>query len=61
LHEYISNYDLDFSKRLPKNWENLKKELKNRDFPIRLGGGPYGFSFMPRFLMGEVTLYDEHV
>ena len=63
LYKYMEQYDHDYLKRLPKNWENLKKELKNRDFPIRLGGGPFGFSFMPRFLMGEVVymmnMYDD--
>jgi hypothetical protein len=63
LYKYFDNYDYDFSKRLPKDWEGLCRKLKTRDFPIRLGGGPYGFSFMPRFLMGEVgymmSMYDD--
>ncbi len=63
LYQYIDHYDFNFSKRLPKNWEKLQKDLKTRDFPIRLGGGPFGFSFLPRFLMGEVVymmnMYDD--
>ncbi|MDD5660017.1 MAG: uroporphyrinogen decarboxylase family protein [Actinomycetota bacterium] len=63
FYKYKDLYDADFKKRLPKNWANLKKQLKNRDYPIRLGGGPYGFSFFPRHLMGDVvymtTLYDD--
>lgn len=64
FYSYISLYDDgDYKKRLPKNWESLVKKLKNRDYPIRLGGSPYGFSFLPRHLMGEVTymlsMYDD--
>ena len=63
FYDYITLYDDDYKKRLPKNWDSLKKELKSRDFPIRLGGGPYGFSFFPRHLMGDVfymiSMYDD--
>jgi uroporphyrinogen decarboxylase len=63
FYKYIEFYDNDYGKRLPKNWDILKKELKDRTFPIRLGGGPYGFSFFPRFLMGDVfymlNMYDD--
>jgi len=63
FNKYIEKYDYDFKKRLPVNWQKIKEDLKNRDFPIRLGGGPFGFSFMPRFLMGDVTymlsMYDD--
>jgi len=63
FYKYISHYDSDFSKRLPKDFYNLAKKLKNRDFPIRLGGNPFGFSFLARHLMGEVTymlsMYDD--
>jgi uroporphyrinogen decarboxylase len=63
LHSYISLYDNNYKKRLPENWQTLKNELKNRAYPIRLGGGPYGFSFLPRFLMGDLvymfSMYDE--
>ncbi len=63
FHNYISRYDRDFSKRLPKDFDKLAAKLKNRDFPIRLGGAPFGFSFLARHLMGEVTymlsMYDD--
>ncbi|MCE5329754.1 hypothetical protein LLG07_05430 [bacterium] len=63
FYKYRDLYDIDFKKRLPENWVNLKEQLKNRDYPIRLGGGPYGFSFFPRHLMGDVaymmSMYDD--
>jgi uroporphyrinogen-III decarboxylase len=63
FYNYISQYDKDFSKRLPEGFDKLANELKNRDFPIRLGGNPFGFSFLARHLMGEVTymlsMYDD--
>jgi len=43
FRKYRDHYDGDYSKRLPKNWKNLARKLKNRDFPIRLGGLPSGF------------------
>jgi len=63
FYNYRELYDNDYKKRLPQKWDSLIKELKNRDFPIRLGGGPYGFSFFPRHLMGDVvymmSMYDD--
>jgi uroporphyrinogen decarboxylase len=63
FNKYISAYDEDFSKRLPDDFEKLAGSLKNRDFPIRLGGNPLGFSFLARHLMGEVrfmmNMYDD--
>jgi uroporphyrinogen-III decarboxylase len=63
FRNYVSQYDRDFSKRLPEDFDKLANELKNRDFPIRLGGNPFGFSFLARHLMGEVTymlsMYDD--
>ncbi|MCL6087623.1 MAG: hypothetical protein M1475_04360, partial [Actinobacteria bacterium] len=63
FYNYRDLYDNDYRKRLPGNWNELKEKLKNRDFPIRLGGGPYGFSFFPRHLMGDViymtSMYDD--
>jgi uroporphyrinogen decarboxylase len=60
---YISAYDEDFSRRLPDDFDRLSASLKNRDFPIRLGGNPLGFSFLARHLMGEVrfmmNMYDD--
>jgi uroporphyrinogen decarboxylase len=63
LYNYIERYDRNMAKRLPPDIDSLKSYLKNRDFPIRLGGNPFGFSFLPRFLMGDVqymlSLYDD--
>jgi len=63
FRKYISAYDEDFSKRLPPGFDRLAQALKERDFPIRLGGNPFGFSFLARHLMGEVGfmmgMYDD--
>lgn len=62
FNNYKELYDSDFKKRLPNNWNELVINLKNRDFPIRLGGAPFGFCGLPRHLMGDVNymmgLYD---
>ncbi len=57
FNKYKEYYDTDYSKRLPPNWNTLKVKLKNRDFPIRLGGFPYGFFGFPRHLMGAAELF----
>lgn len=63
FYNYISGYDEDFSKRLPEDFDALAVRLKDREFPIRLGGKPFGFSFLARHLMGEVNymlnMYDD--
>lgn len=63
FYNYIGNYDSNFDKRLPEGFDSLAKKLKNRDFLIRLGGNPFGFTFFARHLMGEVNfmmnLYDD--
>ncbi len=63
FYKYIETYDLDIKKRLPGDFKGLSATLKNRDFPIRLGGNPFGFSFLGRHIMGEVnfmlSLYDD--
>jgi len=62
FYKYKELYDDDYYKRLPKDWEILAENLRNRNFAIRLGGHPYGFSGMPRHLMGDVnymmSMYD---
>jgi uroporphyrinogen decarboxylase len=55
FNDYKNYYDSSFSARLPENWNDLVKSLKHRSFPIRLGGNPFGFSFLARHLMGEVV------
>ena len=63
FEKYKSYYDHDYSKRLPENWPSLSKKLGSRNFPIRVGGYPYGFFGLPRHLMGDVelmmTMYDD--
>ncbi|MDD3521271.1 MAG: uroporphyrinogen decarboxylase family protein [Actinomycetota bacterium] len=62
FENYKLFYDKDFKKRLPADFDNLSISLNKRDFPIRLGGNPFGFSFLARHLMGDYTyminLYD---
>jgi uroporphyrinogen decarboxylase len=54
---YKERYGRDFSVRLPKDWKNLSAALRNRDYPMRLGGFPYGFLGFPRHLMGTTGLF----
>jgi uroporphyrinogen decarboxylase len=54
---YKEHYTRDFSKRLPRDWEGLCRRLSTRDFPIRLGGFPYGFLGLPRHLLGTEGLF----
>jgi hypothetical protein len=50
-------------KRLPPDWDSLVSRLKDRDFPIRLGGTNGGFLGFPRQIMGltnyMMALYDD--
>ncbi len=51
--EYKQYYSKDTIKdRLPSGWDKLAGTLKNRDFPIRLGGTNGGFLGFPRQIMG---------
>ena len=63
LDEYIARYDDNYSERLPAGIDELAAALAERDYPIRLGGEPFGFTYFPRALMGDVgymtTLYDD--
>lgn len=54
---YTEHYTRDFRKRLPRDWEQLSRRLPARDFPIRLGGFPYGFLGLPRHLLGTEGLF----
>jgi uroporphyrinogen decarboxylase len=61
---YKQHYDISTIKdRLPKNWDEITLRLKDRDFPIRLGGTNGGFLGFPRQIMGLtnylIALYDE--
>jgi hypothetical protein len=63
FYNYIALYDDNYTLRLPKNLDNIAETLKDREFPIRLGGAPFGFSFLARHLMGDVfymlSMYDD--
>jgi hypothetical protein len=63
LGDYISRYDRDFESRLPAGIDELAAALADREYPIRLGGEPFGFTYFPRALMGDVgymtALYDD--
>jgi hypothetical protein len=54
MHAYVERYDRDFASRLPAPPEALRAALRCRDFPVRLGGEPFGFTYLPRVLMGDV-------
>ena len=49
--------------RVPTNWPELVKEYRNRDFPLAIGGYPFGFYGFLRYLMGEerllLSFYDD--
>ena len=63
LAEYIEGYDRDYAMRLPAPIDELSAALADREYPIRLGGEPFGFTYLPRALMGDVgymtALYDD--
>jgi hypothetical protein len=56
---------IDLKGRLPADWENIKKEFKNRDYPLAIGGHSAlcGFYHPLRYLYGPEKLlmgfYDE--
>lgn len=60
---YREHYGPDYSSRFPKDWKALLPGVKAREYPIRLGGFPYGFLGMPRHLMGTegmfLAMYDD--
>ncbi len=62
--EYKQHYaESTIAARLPADWERIAARLRERDFPIRLGGTYGGFLGFPRQVMGLtrylVTLYDD--
>ncbi len=54
---YRERYVGSLTSRLPGDWEALARRLSAREFPIRLGGVPYGFLGLPRHLMGTEGLF----
>jgi hypothetical protein len=63
FEHYKELYDGNFARRLPRDWDRLKGELRARDYAIRLGGFPYGFFGFPRHLIGTtqilLMMYDD--
>jgi uroporphyrinogen decarboxylase len=54
---YKEHYESSVSKRLPARWDSLKETIKNRKYPLRLGGFPFGFLGFPRHLIGTTELF----
>jgi len=62
--EYKQHYaESTIPARLPPDWDRTAARLRQRDFPIRLGGTNGGFLGFPRQIMGLthylITLYDD--
>ena len=61
--ELKEKFDPDDPGRFPKNWKELCRKYSKRDFPIVLGGHPYGLFGTLRYLMGfenfMVSFYDD--
>jgi hypothetical protein len=47
----------DISGRFPKNWPQLVKEYRNRDYPLAIGGYPHGFFGTLAHLLGYEKLF----
>ncbi len=52
--KYISLYEQNEDKRVPEDWDKIVKRMKDRDFPLRLGGNYFGFFGIGRHIMGDV-------
>jgi len=46
----------ELKNRVPENWEQLAQGYAGRDYPLAIGGYPYGFYGFLRYLMGEERL-----
>jgi hypothetical protein len=53
LEAYLERYDRNYAARLPVPPESLGELLRGREYALRLGGGPFGFTFFARSLLGE--------
>lgn len=42
--------------RIPEQWPRLIQEYQHRNYPLALGGYPFGFYGFLRYLMGEQRL-----
>jgi len=51
------------AQRVPENWPEIVEEYRDRDFPLSIGGYPFGFYGFLRYLMGEerllLSFYDD--
>ena len=49
--------------RVPPNWQELVEAYRHRDYPLSIGGTPFGFYGFLRYLMGEerllLSFYDD--
>lgn len=62
--EKIKEERIDFDtirQRLPRNWDNLVREYKNRDYPLALGGYPHGFFGTLAHLLGYDHLFYAYI
>ena len=58
FERYKEHYSAgSLARRLPADWETQARRLRARDYPIRLGGFPFGFFGFPRHLIGSNLLY----
>ena len=58
FERYKEHYSAEsLARRFPADWETQVLRLRDRDFPIRLGGFPFGFFGFPRHLIGSSRLY----
>ena len=46
----------NLKERVPEQWDSIIKDYENRDFPLSIGGYPYGFYGFLRYVMGEERL-----
>jgi len=50
----------DLSGRFPPNWQTLVSEYRDRDYPLTIGGYPFGLFGTPSHLMGYQTLFETY-
>ncbi|HPO14817.1 MAG TPA: uroporphyrinogen decarboxylase family protein [Candidatus Hydrogenedentes bacterium] len=47
----------DISGRFPANWDALVEEYKNRDYPLAIGGYPFGLFGTPSHILGYDKIF----
>lgn len=50
----------NISDRFPANWADLVKQYNNRDYPLALGGYPFGLFGTPSHVMGYEKLFNTY-